>query len=217
MLTYPFVAPGVHDDLGLDADDPRRTPVRLANPLSDEQPCCAPPCSPTLLTALRRNVSRGTTDVRLFEVGMVTRPDRPVGPGDAPVHPGRGASVRRRPGPRCDAAVPPQPVRVAGVAAGHADPAGWWGPGRPVDHGDAVDAALGVARALGVEVDRRRRRARPVAPGPLRPRSTCPTAPLVGHAGELHPQVGERPSACRLAPSRSRSTSTCSRPWPVGR
>ncbi len=38
VLTYPFVAASVHDDLGLDADDPRRTMLRLVNPLSDEQP-----------------------------------------------------------------------------------------------------------------------------------------------------------------------------------
>ena len=33
-----FVAPGVHDDLGLEPDDPRRTTLRLVNPLSNERP-----------------------------------------------------------------------------------------------------------------------------------------------------------------------------------
>jgi phenylalanyl-tRNA synthetase beta chain len=190
VLTYPFVAASIHDDLGLDDDDPRRTLVRLANPLSDEQPFLRSNLLSTLLTSLRRNVSRGTTDVRLFEVGMVTRPDRAVQEGDAPVHP-----VGVRPSDdelaRLRAAVPPQPVRVAGAAAGHGDPAGWWGPGRPVDHGDALAAALGVARALGVEVTVSSDVHAPWHPGRCA-RLDLPDGTLVGHAGELHPQVCER-------------------------
>ncbi|GAB4069254.1 phenylalanine--tRNA ligase subunit beta [Angustibacter speluncae] len=190
VLTYPFVAASVHDDLGLDADDPRRTLVRLANPLSDEQPFLRSNLLSTLLTALRRNVSRGAADVRLFEIGMVTRPERPVREGDAPVHP-----VGVRPSDdelaQLRAAVPPQPVRVAGVAAGHADPAGWWGPGRPVDHGDAIAAARGVARALGVEVVVSADVHAPWHPGRCA-RLALVDGTLVGHAGELHPQVCER-------------------------
>jgi phenylalanyl-tRNA synthetase beta chain len=189
VLTYPFVAASVHDELGLDADDPRRSLVRLANPLSDEQPFLRSNLLSTLLGALRRNVSRGTTDVRLFEVGLVVRPERPVRPGDAPVHP-----VGVRPSDdqlaRLRAAVPPQPTRVAGVATGHADPAGWWGPGRPVDHGDAIAAARAVARALGVEVTVRSDRHAPWHPGRCA-RLALADGTLVGHAGELHPKVCE--------------------------
>src|SRR5207253_1810531 len=38
VLSYPFVAPDVHDAFGLAADDPRRAALRLVNPLSDDEP-----------------------------------------------------------------------------------------------------------------------------------------------------------------------------------
>lgn len=38
VQNYPFLGEAVFDQLGLDADDPRRITVKLANPLSDEEP-----------------------------------------------------------------------------------------------------------------------------------------------------------------------------------
>ena len=58
--------------------------MRLANPLSDEEPLLRTTLLPGLLAALRRNVGRGTTDVALFEVGSVYRPGpRPAAAGPA--------------------------------------------------------------------------------------------------------------------------------------
>ncbi len=185
VLTYPFVAPSVHDALGLAPDDDRRRALRLANPLSDEAPELRTSLLATLLEALRRNVGRGATDVALFETGLVTRPERldavapqlPVGvrPSDddlAALH----------------AAVPPQPLRLAVVLAGQRVPAGWTGPGRPADWTDAVDAALHVARTLGVEltVEADTDHA-PWHPGRCARLSLA--GRTVGHAGELHPKV----------------------------
>ena len=44
--------------------------------------------------------------------------------------------------------LPSQPLRVAGLITGRRDPAGWWGPGRPADHTDAIDSALFVSFPL---------------------------------------------------------------------
>ncbi|MFZ5870210.1 MAG: phenylalanine--tRNA ligase subunit beta, partial [Actinomycetota bacterium] len=74
VLSYPFVGPERHDELGLEPDDPRRRALRLANPLSDEQPELRTSLLATLLDTLRRNVGRGASDVALFEVGSVTLP-----------------------------------------------------------------------------------------------------------------------------------------------
>ena len=74
VLTYPFVSAQSHDDLGLEADDPRRSAVRIANPLSDEAPLMRTSVLSTLVEALRRNVSRGQRDAAVFELGLVTRP-----------------------------------------------------------------------------------------------------------------------------------------------
>lgn len=184
VLTYPFVGPEIHDAFGLPADDPRRTAVRLANPLSDEQPEMRTSVLATLVEALRRNVGRGATDVALFETGLVTRPQTlgavapqlPVGilPSAADL-----AALH--------AAVPPQPQRVALLMAGQRVLPGWYGAGRPADWTDALDAALLVARTLGVEVTVTADEHEPWHPG--RCARLEAGGVLVGHAGELHPKV----------------------------
>jgi len=75
VLSNPFVSPAVHDDFGLLADDPRRVAIRLANPLSDEQPELRTSLLATLLPVLRRNISRGSRDIGLFELGSVNPTD----------------------------------------------------------------------------------------------------------------------------------------------
>ncbi|RIK11708.1 MAG: phenylalanine--tRNA ligase subunit beta, partial [Acidobacteria bacterium] len=134
VLTYPFVGEERFDALGLAADDPRRAALRLANPLSDEAPLMRTELLQTLPEALRRNVSRGSRDVALFEIDTITLPDHEA---KAPV-----PDVGERPDDatleEIRAAVPAQPWRVGIVAAGQADRAGWWGPGRPVDVTDVV-------------------------------------------------------------------------------
>jgi phenylalanyl-tRNA synthetase beta chain len=185
VLTYPFVGPEVHDQLGLPAGDPRRNAVRLANPLSDEQPLMRTSVISTLVDAVRRNVGRGFTDVALFEIGLVTRPE-PA----APAVPRPGTLGRPEPDDLAAlyASVPPQPRRVAVALAGQREVPGWYGPGRPVDWSDALDAALLVARTVGVE------------PAVTADRDHAPWHPgrcarlevagrLLGHAGELHPKV----------------------------
>jgi len=184
VLSYPFVADGVADQYGLPADDARRRVLRLANPLSDEQPGMRSWLLPTLLETARRNLGRGAEDLALFEVGLVVRPGD--GPDRAPL-----LGVQGR--PRDDElaalrdAVPRQPRRVAVVLAGRRERAGWYGPGRPVDWTDAVAAALTVGRSLGLELTVTADDHAPWHPG------RCARIELdgevVGHAGELHPAV----------------------------
>jgi len=185
VLTYPFVSEKNHDDLGLEANDPRRTTVRIANPLSDEAPLMRTSVLSTLVEALRRNVSRGARDAAVFEMGLVTRPRRE--PQAAPV-PG----TDRRPDDLTLAqimdAVPPQPRRVAFALSGDADPAGWWGPGRAADWTDAVGAATAMASALAVQLVVAADEHAPWHPGRCA-RLELADGTLVGHAGELHPKV----------------------------
>ncbi len=184
VLTYPFVAPSIHEAFGLDDDDPRRRALRLANPLSDEQPEMRTSLLATLVEAVRRNASRGNTDLGLFELGMVTRPD-PAAAG-APRLP-----LARLPSPAdleaLHAAVPPQPRRVALALAGKRVLPGWYGPGRDADWSDAVGAALLVGRTLGLDLDVAADRHAPWHPG--RCARLEVEGRLVGHAGELHPKV----------------------------
>ena len=185
VLTYPFVSAQSHDDLGLGLDDPRRITVRIANPLSEEAPLMRTSVLSTMVESLRRNVSRGQRDAAVFELGLVTRPtaERPI----APV-PGTQTRPDELTLGQIRAAVPPQPRRVAFAMAGDADPAGWWGPGRPVDWTDLVGAARAVVSALTVPVVAIADDHAPWHPGRCA-RLELADGTLVGHAGELHPKV----------------------------
>lgn len=185
---YPFVGEAVFDQLGLDADDPRRNVVRLVNPLSDEEPALRTTLLPGLLAALRRNDGRGSHDLALFETGLVFRP---AGEGEIP----DGLSVDRRPTEAeiaaLNAALPRQPRRVATVLTGAREQAGWWGAGRPADWADAVESARTVAREAGVELVVRADQHAPWHPGRCAAlyATVSGEETLVGHAGELHPRV----------------------------
>jgi phenylalanyl-tRNA synthetase beta chain len=187
VQAYPFIGDAVLDQLGLDADDPRRTTVKLANPLSDAEPALRTTLLPGLLGALRRNDGRGSHDLALFETGLVFRPT-----GDESVPP--RLPVDRRPTDAelaaLDAALPRQPRRVAVVLTGAREQAGWWGDGHPATWADAVEAGRTVAREAGVELTVRKDQHAPWHPG------RCAALyggadgdVLIGHAGELHPRV----------------------------
>ena len=163
-LSYPFVGTGDLDALGLEAGDRRRHCVRLVNPLAEDKPLMRSNLLVTLLDTARRNVSRGMADVAVFEMGLVTCPtgsDHPVGSnsqaGSDTREPAPDLPLGQLPTPkdlaRLDAALPPQPLYVAGVMAGASlDASGWWGSGRPASWADALEMVQLVARRVGVPV-----------------------------------------------------------------
>jgi phenylalanyl-tRNA synthetase beta chain len=188
VLTFPFVGSAAFDDLGLDADDPRRTALRLANPLSSEAPLMTTTLLPGLLETAARNLGRGSVDQALFEISTVTLPHVGVA---APILP-----VDRRPtdGEWDDLqkALPDQPFHLGLVLLGDRERSGWWGPGRVASWSDAVAGVRVVAAALGVAVDVRAARHAPWHPGRCAEIVVSDEAGAersVGHAGELHPRV----------------------------
>ncbi|MEV5693245.1 phenylalanine--tRNA ligase subunit beta [Micromonospora globbae] len=187
VLAHPFVSPELPDLLGLPADDPRRPAVRLANPLSDEEPLLRTTLLGPLLGVLKRNLGRGHRDLALYEIGAVFHP-RP-GAGSPPA-----MGVDRRPTDAefaaADAVVPDQPRHVAAVLAGEIELSGWWGAGRAAGWADAVEAGRTVLTAAGVPQDRIEVRAAEYAPWhPGRCAELVVDGAVVGHAGELHPTV----------------------------
>jgi phenylalanyl-tRNA synthetase beta chain len=185
VLTYPFVGAKSHDDLGLEADDPRRSTVRIANPLSDEAPLMRTSVLSTLVEALRRNVSRGQRDAAIFELGLVTRRT-----GELKAAPVPGTQARPDDATLAQIleAVPPQPRMVALALTGDADPAGWWGRGRPAEWTDVVGAARAMASSLAVDLVAAADDYAPWHPGRC-VRLELADGTVVGHAGELHPRV----------------------------
>lgn len=187
VLTTPFLPAGVFDAWGLTDDDPRRATVSVLNPLEADRPQLASTLLPGLLEALVRNVSRGISDVALFSIAQVVQPAR--GDSAPPAVP-----VDRRPTDAeiagIDGALPHQPQHIAVGLTGLIEPRGPWGPGRPVEAADAIEAARIIARASGVEVTLRAAAYLPWHPG--RCAEVLVGETLIGHAGQLHPAVIER-------------------------
>jgi len=184
VLSSVFVAPTVHDALGLPPDDPRRNAARVLNPLSEAEPELRTSLLPGLLATLRRNVGRGIRDVALFEMGLVYLPT--AGTAPPPV-----LGVDHRPSDdevaAMYAAVPPQPRHAAVVLAGDLERPGWWGAGRAAGWADAVQAARAVASAARAELTVRNAAHAPWHPG--RCAELMLGEVVVGYAGELHPRV----------------------------
>ena len=188
VLAYPFIGEQELDALGIDPADRRRQLVRLANPLSDEAPYLRTTLLPGLIGALRRNLSRGATDVALSEVGLVFRGSGTGMSADPP-----RPSVAGRPSAEevsgLEGLLPDQPRHAAGVLAGDRDRSGWWGAGRPATWADAIGIVQDLADELGVPLELASAEQAPWHPG--RCAAVSVAGRTIGHAGELHPRVIE--------------------------
>ncbi|WP_392541851.1 phenylalanine--tRNA ligase subunit beta [Oryzobacter telluris] len=181
----PFVGADRYAALGLDVDAELARSVRLANPLSDEQPLMRTRLLATMVDALRRNVARGSRDVGIFELGLVVDLEgeqRSAPTEDVGVRPSDEVLSAIR------AAVPAQPRHVGFLLAGDRDRAGWWGAGRGADVSDVLEIVRALGDALAVQLSTTADTAPPFHPGRCA-RVTLVDGTLVGHVGELHPKV----------------------------
>ncbi|MFI7599771.1 phenylalanine--tRNA ligase subunit beta [Actinoplanes sp. NPDC049681] len=187
VLSYPFVAPASADQLGLPADDPRRSAVKLTNPLSEQEPLLRTSLLPPLLATLKRNLGRGERDLALYETGTVFLPHLAT---TAPPPLGVDHGPSDEDWTAANAIVPDQPWHLAAALTGDVSPAGWWGAGRPATWSDAIEAARIALAAAGLTPDRITIEAADHAPWhPGRCAAISVDGTLVGHAGELHPAV----------------------------
>ncbi|NQU38037.1 MAG: phenylalanine--tRNA ligase subunit beta, partial [Actinobacteria bacterium] len=186
VLNYPFVGPADLDKTGIRDDDPRRDGVRLVNPLSDEQPHIRTLLLPGLLSAARRNSSRGAESIHLFEIGSVAQ-----APRQAPDRTYARVGVDERPSDaelaELEKAVPEQHRNLAAVLVGPLEYRGPMSSGSISDWSDAVRFASAIAEALGVEVDVQQGSVAPFHPGRCAELSV--DGHVIGYAGELHPRV----------------------------
>jgi len=191
VRNYPFVGVAEFDALGLPANDSRRHAVQLANALSDEQPLMRTTLLPGLAGALARNLSRGFTDVALFEISSVsllsakqsatgvTNPPRP--------------SVLQRPTAAdiaaLEALLPEQPLHLGVVLTGAFKPTALGTKPTPASWSDAIDIALALGIELGVQIDVATGENAPWHPG--RCAALSINGALIGYAGELAPKALE--------------------------
>jgi phenylalanyl-tRNA synthetase beta chain len=189
----PFAPVTEADDLMLPPEDGRRPVVRVANPLSEDEPDLRTTLLPGLFRLLLRNIGRGFPDTALFETGLVFLP-RPGAPAQAPIlATDRGPTVEEL--ASLEAALPDQPVRVGAVLAGDRELPGWWGRGRVAGWADAIEAARAVAGVCHLDLHVRAAHEPPWHPGRCAALYVRADAAgearewLAGHAGELHPRV----------------------------
>ena len=161
IYSFDFVGREQIERLALPEDDPRRYPLEVRNPLSDEQALLRSTLLPGLLEGLRVNATRHFADVSLFEFGSVFLP----APG---------------------APIPEQPLHL-GFAATGAIPGPSWQERPPRDALDAVGlvAMLGAATGVSLEV------VQGAEPGfhPGRCGSVMLSGERIGVVGEIHPDV----------------------------
>lgn len=162
--------------------------VKLANPLDGQAPFLRRSLLPGLLQVAHRNVSRGFTDLALFETGVVFLPKPGVEYGTAHVPP---LAVRPDAATlaELDASIPPQHRHVAVLLAGNAVAKQPGVAAAAADLADALDAVRAIGAAAGVAIDVAQGQRAALHPGRTGALSVHGTE--VGYVGELLPAVAE--------------------------
>lgn len=183
--SFPFTSEE-QNDLHGSASGEHLPSVRLANALDGQVPFLRRSLIPGLLQTAHRNVSRGHTDLALFEVGTVFLPRPGVAYG-TPTIPPLAVRPDAETLARLDASIPPQPRHVALLLTGAVSPKQ---PGREAEAAGlevALDAVRVIAAAAGVEIDVAQAQRAALHPGRTGVLTVGGTE--VGYVGELLPQV----------------------------
>ena len=185
VLTYPFVS-AEQNQLFAAKKQPT---VKLANPLQGDADEMRVTLLPGLLDAAKRNLSRGLTDLAIFEEGSVFLPAATLkATADLPIGNERPTPAQIE---ELNKTIPSQPHHVAGIFTGNrlAQQVGV----RSVESGytDAIHAVRILAKSIGVEIAIRQ--ASPFGFHPGRTAevfvSISGSEKSVGFAGELDPTL----------------------------
>jgi phenylalanyl-tRNA synthetase beta chain len=185
VLSYPFVSTASNDLFGSATGEPVAA-IKLANALDSEHGWMRTSVLPGLLDATRRNLSRGLTDLALYEVGLVFLPEAGTSYGSGPLPVG-DARPSAEVLAELDHGIPPQPWHAAAVFVGDAVAKQPGQPAVPAGIGDALGAAHQLALAVGVALTVRHGSHQAMHPG--RTAALFAGETLVGYAGELLPAV----------------------------
>ena len=187
VLSYPFLSASAKDAFGA-AAEATVPAIRLVNPLDSEAPFLRTSLIPGLIEIARRNLSRGLTDLALFEVGAVVLPEDGTRYGSGPLPSG---VVRPSDGDLVDllASVPPQPLHVTALLLGNAVDKQPGADAVAYGLADALDAARQVAAAVDASLDIRQGSHHSLHPG--RTAELFVDGHSVGFAGELLPALAE--------------------------
>lgn len=163
ILSFDFLGVADLEALGFDTDDPRLDPIRVRNPLNEEQAYLRTTLVPGLLAGLRRTAQRNRPDATLFEMGSVFL--------------------------RGDGPLPRQPKRMAFAATGARsvsplDEAGEYAVA------DALGVVEVLCSALGLDATVSQQAVAGLHPG--RSGHVVVAGEPIGFVGELDPAVAEK-------------------------
>jgi phenylalanyl-tRNA synthetase beta chain len=194
VLSYPFVS--AEENARFGTAQPGELPsVKLVNPLDAKAPYLRASMLPGLLTVAHRNVSRGLTDLSIFELGSVFRPARHGAFGQS-VLPEGAARPSDEQLDELEAGVPAQPRHLGVLAVGNSVPKQPGQPAVAAGIAEALEAVQAVAVATGVDITVSQGAHQAMHPG--RAAALHVGDVLVGYAGELHPQVAEAANLPRV-------------------
>ncbi len=183
--SFPFATADANDLHG-SASGEHVPAVKLANPLDGQAPYLRRSLVPGLVQVAHRNLSRGFTDLALFETGLVFTPEAGVDYGTAEVPP-----LAQRPTDETlaalNAAIPPQPRHVAVLLTGNLQAKQPAHPAVPVELADALAAVEVIGAAAGVRIDVAQGQRAALHPGRTGILSVAGVE--VGYVGELLPAV----------------------------
>ena len=181
VLAYPFQSAAT-----IERFEPGAPAIQLANAIDPQASFLRRSLLPGLLETARRNLSRGLTDLAVFEIGHVYLPTAGVSHGTAELPPG-AVSLDADVLAGLTDSLPAQPRRVAVLFLGDLVPRQPGAAAVPSGLADALDAAAEVGLALAASI-------RPVtgAHPALHPGRTAELRvgdTVVGVAGELLPSL----------------------------
>ncbi|HWS52185.1 MAG TPA: phenylalanine--tRNA ligase subunit beta [Microbacterium sp.] len=184
---FPFTTEA-QNDLHGSASGEHLPSIRLANPLDGQAPYLRRSLVPGLLQIAHRNISRGLTDLALFETGVVFLPEpgRTYGTDTVPPLAVRPSDETLA---ELNASIPPQHRHVAVLLTGNVAARQ---PGRAPEAAgltEALDAVRVIAAAAGVEITVAQAERAALHPG--RTGALLVGGEEVGYVGELHPAVAE--------------------------
>ncbi|MDR5700988.1 phenylalanine--tRNA ligase subunit beta [Agromyces aerolatus] len=185
VLAFPFVSDELNQRYG-SVDGAPVAQVKVANALDASAPFLRRTLLPGLVEIARRNLSRGFTDLDLFEVGLVFTPDVDRAYG-SPELPAGGALPTADQLAELQAGIPPQPRHVGVLLLGNAVRKAPGQAAEPAGLADALDHVRRIALATGVEIEVVQGTHAALHPG--RTAELRIGGQTVGFAGELHPAI----------------------------
>ncbi|MGA7827386.1 MAG: phenylalanine--tRNA ligase subunit beta, partial [Geobacteraceae bacterium] len=166
VITYSFVNPSVFNKIMLEANDPRCAPIKVLNPLSEDQSVMRTTLLPGLLDVTSRNLSFRLMNVQVFELRRIYLPIE-------------------------EQELPVEPLYAAGMLTGLRDPESWSRSAESLDFYDIKGLLENIFVTIGIANVTFEARELDSFYHPGKACSVYSAKDRIGSFGEIHPTVQE--------------------------